>query len=359
MSGSEDNVLPATIESEAELIDFMTRPSGALIALAETLPDRIVVLGAGGKMGPTMCIRLARAARTAGRALEIVAVSRFSDPEAQASLEAHGITIHRADLLDADAYNALPDADLVYYLVGQKFGTTSAPHRTWSANTIVPTYTCQRYGRPGSGPCTRIVALSTGNVYGMTTPSSGGSDESDPLHPVGEYAASAVGRERVFEHFDAAGQVDALMIRLNYAIDLRYGVLVDIAQRIVANAPIDLSTGYFNCIWQGEANDVILRCAALGKDPDGSSIALNVTGDQVYSVRNTAAAIGDALGRSVRFEGAEQPTALLSNASRMTYAFGAPEVPIDRMIEWTAAWLQRGGTVWSKPTHFESRDGRY
>ena len=175
MSGPEDNVLPATIESEADLIDFMTRPSSALVTLAQTLPERIVVLGAGGKMGPTMCIRLARAARAAGRELEIVAVSRFSDPEAQASLEMHGITIHRADLLDPDVYGTLPDADLVYYLVGQKFGTTSAPHRTWSANTIVPTYTCQRYGRSGSGTRTRIVALSTGNVYGMTTPSSGGS----------------------------------------------------------------------------------------------------------------------------------------------------------------------------------------
>jgi nucleoside-diphosphate-sugar epimerase len=357
------------MESDAALIDFMTKPSAGLVDAAARLPNRVAVLGAGGKMGPSLCIRLARAAESAGRALDIVAVSRFSDTSAREELERHGIRIIRADLLDASAYASLPDADLVYYLVGQKFGTASRPSATWSANTVIPTWACARY------PRARFVALSTGNVYAMTTPESGGSLEDDALHPVGEYAASCVGRERVFEHFaheggarsgrlDSSGDADTgepnglsvILVRLNYAIDLRYGVLVDIARKIAAGEPVDITTGYFNCIWQGDANDLILRAAELDAAP---VLPLNVTGADILRVRDVAEALGMAMGKPVSFVGDEQSTALLSNTSRMNALLGRPQVSIDHMIRWTADWITRGGTAWGKPTHFETRDGRY
>jgi nucleoside-diphosphate-sugar epimerase len=343
---------PVRVESDAELIEFMTRPSAAVVVVAAGLPDRVVVLGAGGKMGPSLCIRLARAAEVVGRDIDIVAVSRFSDASARVELERHGIRIIQADLLDASAYPSLPDADLVYYLVGQKFGTASHPAGTWATNTVVPTWACVRY------PRARFVALSTGNVYAMTTPESGGSREDDALHPVGEYAASCVGRERVFEHFAREGStgLSAVLVRLNYAIDMRYGVLADIARRIAADEPVDLTTGYFNCIWQGDANDLILRAAELDAAP---VLPLNVTGADILRVRDVAEALGRAMGKSVSFTGEEQPTALLSNTSRMNALLGHPSVSINHMIPWTADWITRGGTLWGKPTHFETRDGRY
>ncbi len=348
---------PREFEDEPHLIDFMTAPSAELVSLVAMLPRRVVVLGAGGKMGPTLCIRLARAVAAAGRSVEIVAVSRFSDAEARSKLEAHGVTIAQADLLDPEVYNALPDAELVYYLVGQKFGTSDAPHRTWSTNAVIPTFVCRRYRGA------QIVALSTGNVYPMSTPDSGGSVESDSLHPIGEYAASCVGRERVFEHFAVAGDCSVVLVRLNYAIDMRYGVLNDIAQRINADQPIDVSTGYFNCIWQGDANDIVLRSASLLQSSQRGNashlIRLNVTGPGIHGVRAVASELADLLEKEVAFVGSEQATALLSNASLMVDRFGAPSVQLGDMVQWTAAWTRMGGTVWSKPTHFETRDGAY
>lgn len=341
---------PARFADTAALVDFMTQPSPELVEFAADLPARVVILGAGGKMGPSLCIRLARAVRAAGRDVEIVAVSRFSDPDVRRELEAAGVSIVSADLLDPASAKKLPDADLIYYLVGQKFGTASDPSSTWSTNTVVPTYVCARY------PRARFVALSTGNVYAMTSPESGGSREDDTLHPVGEYAASCVGRERVFEHFARNGELSVVLVRLNYAIDLRYGVLVDIARRIADGAPIDLSTGYFNCIWQGDANDLILRAAGLNASP---VLPLNLTGPEIFRVRDVAEVLGAAMGNPVGFTGEEQPTALLSNTARLTELLGRPEVTIDRMIAWTADWLAHGGALWEKPTHFETRDGSY
>ena len=328
---------------------MLARPSAADVAFARTLAGDVAVVGAGGKMGPSLARRLRRAVVQAGRPCRVFAVSRFSSPDLATALEADGIDVVRADLLDPAQVAALPDADDVLYLSGMKFGASARPDLTWAQNTIVPAHVARRYARA------RIVAFSTGNVYPFVDPASGGSVESDAPAPVGEYAQSCLGRERVFEYFAHERGTRSLLFRLFYAVDLRYGTLMDIAGKVARDEEIDLTVGHVNAIWQGDASSYAIRGLALCAAPPR---ALNVTGP-VVSVREAAQFFGRRLGRAPRLAGTEGPRALLGNAARCRSLLGPPEVPLPRLMEWCAAWVERGGRSLGKPTKFEGTDGRF
>ncbi len=342
--------LPDRIADEQQLDELLTTPSSELIEFAASLRGPVVILGAGGKMGPSLAARLQAAIDRCGGDARTIAVSRFSDPASRNWLTARGVDTIAADLMDPDAYAQLPDADQVIYLVGSKFGTRQNPSHTWAINTIAPANTMRRYRTA------KLVALSTGNVYAFTPADSGGSLESDALQPVGEYACAAVGRERIFEHFCQQNQTPIALIRLNYATDLRYGVLTDLATRVASGAPVDVTQGYFNCIWQGDANDLIIRSLKLASCP---AKPLNLTSLETFSVREVARKMADQLGREVSFTGREAETALLSNASQCSQLLGPPQVPMDTVIRWVTDWVSRGGRLLGKPTHFEVRDGGF
>jgi nucleoside-diphosphate-sugar epimerase len=342
--------LPDVIDSEEALDEFITRPSAELVAFVRTLQGPLLLLGAGGKMGPTLAVRARRAAESAGVPLPIIAVSRFSDANARRWLEERGIETIAADLFDRSALARLPEAQNIIYLVGLKFGTSQNPSSTWAVNTIVPAEVMQRYS------WSRIVALSTGNVYPLVPVDGGGAIETDALMPLGEYANAAVARERIFEFYSRQNNTPVVLIRLNYAIGLRYGVLLDIAQRVNKGETIDLTTGYLNCIWQGDANDLVIRALPLASAPP---TALNLTGTERLSVRQLAEEFGRLLDKPVRFSGTEAETALLSNTGELARRLGTPATPVADMVRWTADWLRRGGSVLGKPTGFAVRDGRF
>jgi len=339
-----------TPRSDEELEELLSRPAPPVVdALART-PGDVIVLGAGGKMGPSLATMLRRAADARGDHRRVLAVSRFSSAATAARLERDGIDVHRADLGDRDALMRLPDAPNVIYMAGQKFGTRDLPSRTWAVNTLVPAMVAERFA------ASRIVAFSTGNVYPLASAAGPGSRESDPLTPVGEYANSCVGRERVLEHLSRSHGTPMAIVRLNYAVDLRYGVIVDIAHRVMAGEPVRLDMGYVNVIWQGDANAQAICCLELAASPP---FVVNVTGPEHLSVRATAARLGELLGVAPRFEGSEAPDALLSDTSLAQSLFGPPSVSADTLIEWVASWVARGGTRLGKATKFEVRDGGY
>jgi nucleoside-diphosphate-sugar epimerase len=342
--------LPELIETEDALDEVMTRPTPALIDSIRTLTSPLVILGAGGKMGPTLAVLARRAADTAGHPLDIVAVSRFSDARKRQWLEARQVRTIACDLMVRDAFASLPDADNVTYLVGLKFGTAQNPATTWASNTLVPAYASERY------ETARITALSTGNVYPLAPIHSAGLSEADPLTPTGEYANSCVARERIFEYFSRRTGTRMAIIRLSYALDLRYGVLVDIARKVYAGQPVDVTMGYLNCIWQGDANDLIIRSLGLASSPP---MALNLTGSSAVSVRDVAQRFGELMDRPVEFTGKEAPTALLSSTAHLRMTLGEPATPLDLVIRWTAHWIANNGRLLDKPTHFEIRDGVY
>ena len=280
----------------------------------------------------------------------MIGVARFFDPMAEASLRSHGIETIRCDLLEPDELDRLPDVPNVIYLAGMKFGTTGREALTWAINALVPGLVGRRFRD------SRIVALSTGNVYGPTPVSGGGSTESDPLDPRGEYAMSCVGRERILEHCSRAFGTPMALIRLNYATEMRYGVLVDLASKILEGAPIDLTTGYFNAIWQGDASATVLRAFEYVASPP---TVWNVTGAEILSVRKLAGQFETLLGKPAILQGTESPEALLSSTRRCQDRFGLPQTGIDRLVNWTADWLQRGGPTIGKPTRYEVSDGRF
>jgi nucleoside-diphosphate-sugar epimerase len=341
---------PESIRDEAALEQQLTSPSPALIECIRTVSSPLVVLGAGGKMGPTLAVLAKRAATMARRPLEVIAVSRFSDSASQPWLEAREVKTLQADLLERKDFERLPDTTNVIYLVGLKFGTAQAPELTWASNILVPAHTMERYAGA------RIVALSTGNVYPMVPVSSGGAREDSPLTPLGEYANSAVARERVFSYFSNKQGTRVALIRLNYAVELRYGVLVDIAKKVAAGEPVDLSNGFLNCIWQRDANEMILRALALAASP---ATPWNLTSPETLRVRELAEVFGHQLGKTPVFAGQERDTALLSNAGKLCSALGRPATPLERVLAWTADWARCGGRLLNKPTHFEVRDGKY
>lgn len=342
--------LPDLIPTEEALDEVMARPRPVLVDFIKTLAGPLVVLGAGGKMGPTLAVLARRAAEAAGHPLDVLAVSRFSDQQARRWLEVQGVRTLSVDLLDRKALEQLPDSANVIYLVGLKFGTTGNSARTWAVNTLVSAHVAERY------PRARIVALSTGNVYPFAAVASGGCVETDPLTPLGEYPNAAVARERIFEFFSEQNGTPLALIRLFYAVDLRYGVLLDIARAVHAGEPVDVTTGFVNCIWQGDANEMILRALALTETPP---LALNLTGPAVLSVRELALWFGELFHRSVKIMGTEAGTALLGNTSRMQALLGPPPTPLEPVIRWTAHWVEHGGRLLGKPTHFEVRDGKY
>ncbi len=338
------------ISSEQQLEDALAEPSQAdTKAMAEMLGD-LVILGVGGKMGPSLAKRAKRACERAKFPKRIIGIARFSDPAVREDLEAAGVETVSVDLLAPGALAALPEAPNVLFMAARKFGSTGAEHLTWAMNTLLPALVADRYA------ASRIVAFSTGNVYPLVPVAQGGATEDMMPGPVGEYAQSALGRERVFQFFSERNRTLVTLLRLNYAIDLRYGVLLDIGQKVFDRQPIDVTMGHVNVIWQGDANSVALRSFGLAQSPP---TILNVTGPETVPVRWIARKFGERFGIEPAFEGAEAATALLSNAARCHKLFGYPSVTIEQMIEWVADWIGMGGATLAKPTHFERRDGMF
>jgi len=333
--------------SEDALETQLAAPDEETVAALKQLDGDVLVLGAGGKMGPS----LARMARRAigDRSRRVIAVSRFSDASAAARLEAHGVETIRADLADPRAVASLPDAPNVLWMAGQKFGTTGDPVGTWTHNVVASVHAAERYA--GS----RLVCFSTGNVYGRSAVAHGGSLEGDALVPDGEYAASTIGRERVFESIARRTGSPLLLYRLFYACDLRYGVVTEIARRVLAGEPVDVTTGWVNVIWQGDANRLALRGLLMANNP---ALALNVTGPMVR-VREVAERIGVHAGVAPQFIGEEQSDALIGNVDRLAEYLPYTALPLDTLCAWAVAWIRQGGRLLSKPTKFEVRDGRF
>jgi nucleoside-diphosphate-sugar epimerase len=333
--------------SEEELEEALSRPSDTLTSLLAGIPGDLIVLGAGGKMGPS----LARMAKRATPERRVIAVSRWSNEDAAAAVRANGVETMRADLLDSRELAALPDAPNVVFMAGQKFGTSGSPSATWAMNAGVPALVAERFA------AARIAVFSTGNVYPLTAPSRGGSRETDEPAPVGEYAYSCLARERLFTAAARRHGAPTAIVRLNYAHDLRYGVLTDLAGRLIRAEPIDLAMGYVNVIWQGDANAFALAALTRASAPD--PFVVNVAGREILRVADLARALATRLGVEPRFTGAEGSDALLSNASRMGELLPDPLVPVDTLLDWVVDWIARGGRLLGKPTSFEKRDGRF
>lgn len=333
-----------------QLEQELLRPSDRLIADIRQIKGDILLLGVGGKMGPGMAKMAKLAVDQAGLKKRIIGVSRFSDSLAREELEAAGIETIAADLLNEADLAALPDAENIIYLAGTKFGTTGKEAFTWAMNAYLPGRVAERYRTAN------IVAFSTGNVYPFTGVVSGGLSEEHPVAPVGEYGQSCLGRERIFQYFSEKNNTPVLIYRLNYAIDLRYGVLLEIARSVNEGRPIDLTTGNVNVIWQGDANEIAIRALLHCSTP---AKILNVTGPETLSVKWLAEQFGLLMGKQALFENEVQPTALLNNASEAHKLFGYPRVTIREMMEMTVAWLQAGGKISDKPTHFQERKGQF
>lgn len=336
--------------TEEDLERRLAEPTPGVLDALRPLAGDLIVLGAGGKMGPTLARMARRAFDLLGRQDRVIAVSRFSSPNAANALRVAHVETIQCDLADRRAVEALPRAPLVVFMAGQKFGTTDAPGTTWMMNTVVPAYAAEHFA--GS----RLVAFSTGNVYPLTPVTGGGANEECPPAPVGEYAASCLGRERVLEFASRRDGTPMAIVRLNYAVELRYGVLVDIVRAVWRGEPVDARMGYVNVIWQGDANARALQCFAHTASPP---FVINITGGETLSVRDVAAYAGRLLGRTAQVAGEEAPDALLSDASTSMALFGEPAVSIGQMLAWIADWLQRGGRVLDKPTHFQERRGAF
>lgn len=339
--------MPSAPRNEEELEALLSAPDAATVDALRALDGDILVLGAGGKMGPTVA-RMARRALE-GSPREVIAVSRFSDPAAASSLEAHGVRTIRCDLADPRGVAALPDAPNVLWMAGQKFGTAGDPVTTWTHNVVASVHAAERYA--GS----RIVPFSTGNVYARTPVARGGSREDDPLAPVGEYATSCVGRERVFAAVARRTGSPLLLYRLFYACDLRYGVVTDIALKVLAGEPVPLAMGYANVIWQGDANRLALRALGAAASPPR---ALNVTGP-IVPVRTIAETVGRVAGVVPTFTGAEADDALVANVDALHESMPHDALSLETLCAWTVEWIRGEGRLLHKPTKFESRDGRY
>jgi nucleoside-diphosphate-sugar epimerase len=338
------------VQSIEQLEDLLSEPSDAAVRAMGQLEGDVIVLGVGGKMGPTLARMALRASELAGVKRRVIGVSRFSNAVEESKLRGWGVDTIRCDLLDPSQLDALPDVPNVVYMAGMKFGSTGQEAMTWAMNAYLPGMVCNKYRR------SRIVAFSTGNVYGLVPVSGGGSREGDMLNPVGDYAMSCVGRERIFEHFSRALDIPISVIRLNYAVELRYGVLVDLARRVYGGETIDLSMGHMNVIWQGDASAMSLASFDRASSPP---FVLNVTGPQVLRVRDVCETFARRFGKRVAFTGTEAPDALLSNARHAHELYGPARVGVEQLTDWIAHWVESGGPMLGKPTHFEVRDGKF
>ena len=328
------------IQNELQLEDLLSEPRAA-----DRVDGDLLILGAAGKMGPTLAMRAKRAGTP-----RVFAVARYSSGAVRERLERAGVETIAADLLEPGALEKLPGTPNVVFMAAMKFGTTGAEHMTWAMNTFLPGLVAERFRQ------SRIVAFSTGNVYPLLPVTSGGAVEDTLPEPAGEYGQSALGRERMFEYGSRRHGTPCVILRLNYATELRYGVLVDIARKVWERRPVDVRMGMANVIWQGDANSWCLQSFAHCQSPP---LVLNITGPEILSVRWVAHEFGTRFAIEPIIEGEEAPTALLNNAARAMQLFGYPTVTPVQMIDWIAEWIQSGGTSLGKPTHFETRDGRF
>jgi len=342
--------LPERIADVAHLEDLLSEPTPLSVETMARLDGDLIFLGVGGKMGPTLARMAKRADEQAGKQRRILGVSRFSQGGLRQQLESWGIETISADLLDADALATLPDVPNVVYMTGMKFGATGNASLTWAMNVFLPGLVAQKYRH------SRIVAFSTGNVYGLSPLKLGGSREDDTPHPSGEYAISALGRERILEHCSRTHSTPMAILRLNYATELRYGVLVDVARKVHAGEPVDLSMGHLNALWQGDANAMSLCAFAHIASPP---FVVNLAGPEILSVRRVAEELGKHFGVTPRLQGEEAEDGFLSNGQLGHRLYGYPRVGPGQMIAWIADWVRRGGASLDKPTHFEVRDGKF
>lgn len=335
---------------EAGLDELQSRP---LPGVGETLAAAggdILLLGAGGKIGPTMARMARRALDEVGSSARVIAVSRFSDAAVRDQLTEHGIEVHAADLADPASYRDLPDAAAMFYLAAMKFGTTGAEHRTWWSNAAMPTMVADRYrGVPS-------VVYSTGNVYPLTPLSRSGSVESDPPEPVGEYAQSCLARERIFTNAAHTWDTPTTIFRLNYACELRYGVVADIAVKIAAGEPVDVTMPAVNVAWQGDVTAWALRSLELASVPPH---ILNATGPETVSVRKLATLLAEEMGMAAHIVGSESDDALLNDAGECHERYGYPTVPLRRLVRWVGQWVAGGGRQLDKATKFQQREGKF
>jgi nucleoside-diphosphate-sugar epimerase len=338
------------ITSVQELEEHLSRPTAEDVSAMSTLDGDLLILGAGGKMGPSLCALARRATDLAGSRKRVIAVSRFSDEKLLSQFLSQNIETISCDLLEPGALAKLPDIGNVVFMAARKFGTSGSEHLTWAMNTLLPGLVAERYRN------SRIVAFSTGNVYPLTPVHEGGAVESTPVEPKGEYAQSALGRERMFEYGSHCWGTRVTVLRLNYAVELRYGVLADIGLAVFERRPIDLRMGYVNVIWQRDANSMCLRSFAHCQSPP---LILNLTGSETLSVRRIAEDFGKQFAVEPIFEFKESATALLSNSDKAHRLFGCPSVTAAEIIDWLADWIRNRGPMLNKPTHFQARDGKF
>ncbi len=342
-----ETICPTTVE---QLDDSLSTPDEQVVRTMRELEGDIIVLGVGGKMGPTLARMAKRASDEAGVARLVIGVSRFSAGDLRERLGSWDIETIACDLLDEEAIKTLPQVPNVVCMAGFKFGATANPSLTWAMNCYLPALVSRHFRD------SRIAAFSSGNVYGTVDVASGGSLESDPLNPIGEYAITVLGRERIFDHFSRTLGTGMSLLRLNYATELRYGVLVDLAQQVFAETPIDVTMGHVNVIWQRDANAMALNSLAHTATPPR---ILNIAGSEILRVRDVCTEFARLMNKDVTFTGEEAPDALLNNASRSYSLLGQPTTTSEEMIRWTAQWVMQGGASLGKATHFESRDGSF
>jgi nucleoside-diphosphate-sugar epimerase len=338
------------MNSVAELEAKLAEPTEALVKDLSKVDGDIILLGVGGKMGPSLARLAMNAIREGGLNKRVIGVSRFLNQDARRELEDFGVETISSELLDQESLFSLPDAANVIYMAGNKFGTTGNEHFTWAMNTYLPGRVAEKFKD------SRIVVFSSGNIYPFKPVSSGGASEDVAPEPVGEYAQSTLGRERIFEYHSHKNGTLMAMYRLNYAIDMRYGVLLELARAITEERAINLTMGFANVIWQGDANAMALRCLNHCSSPPA---VINITGPETLSIRWAAGELAKRLGKEPIFEGMESDTALLNNASKSHQLFGYPRVSLLQLIDWTTEWVLQGGATWNKPTHFQERKGKF
>ncbi len=336
--------------TEEKLNSILTTPSEKLIEDIKKIKGDIMVLGAGGKMGPTLCTLAKNACIAAGVDKKIIAVSRFSDPIATQLLKDNGVETISCDMLEPKALDKLPDCENIIYMAGRKFGTDGSEYLTWAMNSWLPSLVAERFKK------STIVVFSSGNIYPFMPIHTGGCTEQIKPLPTGEYAMSTLARERMFEYGSKTYGTKVFAYRLNYAVDLRYGVLFDIAQKVASKTPISLSNSCFNCIWQGDANEIAIRGLLHAESPCN---IVNVTGPEIVSTRKTAMEFGRLFDVEPIFTGEEENTALIADSSKCNELFGYPTVSVRTLIEWQAQWIKDGGRSLGKPTHFEEKKGNY